>query len=402
MDGRPATADDVALMADLAREAIEAGALGFGTSRMTGQRTGDGKHIPSFTADEAELEGIATRMGAGVVQMALEFNEYPRAIEELEMLVRVARRSGRPVMYSLKQTNATPDGWRELLDITARANADGVDVKPQVLGRPTGLMVSWQGTFHPFVRSQTFRAIANLPFAELVDELRRTEVRDAILREAAERQVKVRATYSNYFCFGEPPDYEPDPETSVEHEARRRGCDPLELVYDHMLSDGGRGQLLCCVGNYAEGSLEAAFEMMRFPRSIPGLGDAGAHSTLVCDASISTYMLTYWTRDRTRGERMSMPQVVRWLSAESAAAVGLRDRGTIAPGLKADLNVIDYDRLTLHAPRAQDDLPAGGRRLVQDVEGYVATVVSGEVVRRDDTPTDVFPGARVRLGASYI
>jgi N-acyl-D-aspartate/D-glutamate deacylase len=396
MEGEPARPGEIDAMARLAAEAVAAGAVGFGTSRLTEQRAGDGRHVPTLKAEEAELVGIASALGGGVVQMALEFNEFPDAVDELEMLIRVARRSGRPAMYSLKQCNGTPDGWRELLDVTARANAQGVDVRPQVLGRPTGVIVHWEGSLQPFARTPTFTRVASLPFDERIGELRRPEVREAILREAAGNRVAVRATFTNYFLFGDPPDYEPDPSSSVEHEARRRGIDPLELIYDRMLEDGGRGQLLCCVGNYAQGSLDPALDMMRFPGSVPGLGDGGAHSTVVCDASISTYMLTYWARDRTRGERLPLPFVVRWLTADSARAVGFHDRGRIAPGYRADLNVIDHDRLTLHAPRQQFDLPAGGHRLVQDAEGYVATIVRGVVVRRDDAATDGLPGRLVR------
>ncbi|MET0894507.1 MAG: amidohydrolase family protein [Acidimicrobiia bacterium] len=396
MDGEVATPDDVAGMATVAREAVAAGALGFATSRLTEQRAGDGRHIPSLNAAESELEAIACAMGRGVLQMAIEFNEFPSVVDELEMLVRVARHSGRPTMYSLKQCNRTPEGWRDLLDITSRANAEGVDIHPQVLGRPTGLVVHWDGGLQPFALTPTYLKVAPLPIERRVADLRRPEVRAAIVGEAAENQVKVRADFSNYFRFGEPPDYEPDPGTSVEHEAAQRGIDPLELIYDLMLERDGRGQLLCCIGNYAQGSLDPALEMMRFPGSVPGLGDGGAHSTVVCDASISTYMLTYWTRDRTRGDRLPLPFVVRWLTADCASAMGLHDRGTIAVGRKADLNVVDYDHLTLHAPRRQADLPAGGHRLVQDVDGYVATVVSGEIVRRDDQPTDALPGRLVR------
>jgi N-acyl-D-aspartate/D-glutamate deacylase len=391
-----ATPDEVAAMAGLAREAVATGALGFATSRLTEQRAGDGRHIPSLGADEQELEAIACALGAGVVQMAIEFNEFPLAVDHVEMLVRIARRSGRLTMYSLKQSNSTPDGWRDILAITERANADGVDLRPQVFGRPTGLVVSWEGSTHPFAKTPTFEQLRSLGSEARIAELSRAEVRRAILRQAEDNRVKVRATYANYFLFGEPPDYEPDPGSSVEHLAAARGIEPLELMYDQMLQDGGSGQLLCCIGNYAEGSLDPALEMMRFRGSVPGLGDGGAHSTVVCDASISTSMLTYWTRDRTRGERLPLPFVVRWLAADGAAAMGLHDRGVLVPGRKADLNVIDYEHLTLHAPRHVSDLPAGGHRLVQDATGYVATVVSGEVVRRDDEPTGALPGRLVR------
>lgn len=397
-NGELALDDDIGAMALTTADAIAAGALGFASSRQHEQRAGDGRHIPSLRAEERELAAIATAMRAGVIQMAFEFNEFPGAVEELEMLIRVARASGRRTMFSLKQANPFPEGWRELLDITARANADGVDIHPQVLGRPTGVIVSWDGTFHPFVRTPAFGALVELRPNDRLAALRTPDVRAALIAQAAENRVKVRANFSNYFPLGDPPVYEPEPSASIEHEATRRGVPPLELIYDLMLADEGRGQLLCCVGNYAQGSLDPALSMMEFPGSVPGLGDGGAHSTIVCDASISTYMLTYWTRDRSRGARMDLPGVIRWLSAVGAAAVGLSDRGTIAPGFKADVNVIDYDHLTLHAPRHQADLPGGGHRLVQGATGYAATIVSGEVVRRDDAATDALPGRLVRGG----
>jgi N-acyl-D-amino-acid deacylase len=398
VDGEPATESDIAEMAGIVQAAAEAGALGFGTSRIFDQVAGDGRHIPSYSSSETELQGLASGLsaaGAGVVQAAIDFNLFPAAIEDLALLVRVSRKSGRPTMFSLKQCNDTPEGWKILLEMAEQANEEGLAVLPQVLGRPTGLIVTWEGSLHPFRRAPSFAALGALAFPERIAALRTPEVRARLIEEADTSGMR-RTTFKNYFLFGDPPDYEPGPELNVEVLARQRGVSSLEVIYDRMLEDDGHGQLLCCVGNFAQGSLDPALDMMRAPWSVPGLGDAGAHSTVVCDASISTYLLTYWTRDRRRGDRVGVPEAVEWLTSRSAAAIGLRDRGVVAPGMRADLNVIDYDHLALRPPHHQADLPAGGLRLLQDAEGYVATIVRGEVVRREDRPTEALPGRLVR------
>jgi N-acyl-D-aspartate/D-glutamate deacylase len=395
-----ATDVEISHMSRLVGEAIKAGALGFGSSRLTEQRSSDGRNIPSLASEEAELTAIAKAMdanGGGVMQMAPEFNEIERGIAEVEMLVRVSKASNSPVMYSLKQNNNTPDIWRDLLAITARANAENVAIHPQVLGRPTGIVMSLDCSEHPFAKCPSYLAIAGLPLPARVAAMRQPALRETLLAESIEYGLKKRGGgMKNVYAFGEPVDYEPHPSQSLQARADRLGVRPELLAYDQLLNNNGTGLLLYAFGNYARGTLDPALEMMRFPSSVPGLGDGGAHSTIICDASISTFMLSYWTRDRVRGERMALPSVVKWLTQTAARAIGLNDRGLIRRGYKADLNVIDYDRLGLHSPRMVHDLPGGGKRLVQDARGYVATIVSGEIVRRDDQATEALPGRLVR------
>jgi N-acyl-D-aspartate/D-glutamate deacylase len=400
LSGGKADAADISEMAKLTREALEAGCLGFGSSRLTEQRTGDGRQIPSLAALEDELGGIASAMGAanrGVLQMAFEFNDFPGALEEMEMLVRLARTSGRPTMYSLKQSNRYPEGWRDLLAINARANVEGIPIRPQVLGRPTGAIIGLECTMHPFVNCPSYKEISGLSLARRVVEMRKPDVRARLLQEVAGSRMSSRSQgMTNVFEFNEPLDYEPLPSQSIEARASRLGVQPEALIYEQLLSNEGHGLLLFAAGNYAQGSLDPALAMMQFPGSVPGLGDGGAHSTIVCDASISTYLLSYWARDRIRGERVPLQKVVKWLTRDSAEAVCLLDRGLLKAGLKADINVINHRRLKLHAPWIVADLPGGGKRMVQDVDGYVATIVSGSLVRRHDQETANLPGRLVR------
>ncbi|MFM0394950.1 N-acyl-D-amino-acid deacylase family protein [Paraburkholderia phytofirmans] len=400
--GESAGAEEIAQMATLASEASGAGALGFASSRLTEQRAKDGSSIPSLRATEDELLGIARGLRStrgGTLQMAIEFNEFPGAVDELSMFIRVARESGLPAMYSLKQSNRTPAGWRELLALTARANDDGAEIHPQVLGRPTGAIITLDATLHPFARCPGFEPLAKIPLRERVERMRNPELRARLIAEATTVKMSARSSgdsYSRMFRFAEPLQYEPDPATSVAAYAKAQGVASEAVIYDWLMENEGTGQVLYAAGNFADGNLNAALEMMRVPSSVPGLGDGGAHSTFICDASAPTYMLTYWARDRTRGEKMSVPEVVRKLTRDGARAVGLHDRGVLAPGYKADLNVIDHDRLTLHSPRLVVDLPADGRRMVQGATGYVATVVSGKIVRRNDEETAELPGRLVR------
>lgn len=397
--GEPARADDIDAMSALTEEAMRAGAVGVGSTRLDGQKTLSGIAAPCRAATEEELLGIArgmARAGRGVLQIAPEFNQYPRAEQELEMVIRVARASGRPVTYSLKQTNGHKDGWKRLLEITARANDEGVNVRPMVFGRPTGAILSWEASFHRFVKAPSYEAVAHLPIEERAVELAKPAVRALILGETqraeAERGGGFADFYRLLFPMGDIPDYEPRPEHSVASLAERAGVHPSEVIYDAMMKNGGRGVLLLASGNYADGSLEPAFEMMRFERSVLGLADAGAHCTIICDASAPTSMLSYWARDRTLGEQLPLPLVVKRLTSDTADLFGFRDRGVLRVGMKADINVIDYARLGLRPPRMKYDLPVGGKRLVQDADGYVATIVNGVPVQFDGVATGELPG----------
>lgn len=393
--GQSATASDVDHLSDLVEEAIECGAVGVGSTRLDGQRTLAGVAAPSRAADEAELLGIARgmeRAGKGVLQIAPEFNDFPRAEEELAMAVRVSAETGRPLTFSLKQSNRHPDGWRRLLDMAAAANASGIPVYPQVLGRPTGAILSWECSIHPFVEAPTYRELDVLPPAERLERLRDPVIRTAILAETQRSGSRFDHLYGLLFPIEDEVDYEPRFEASLAAASQRSGRAPEELLYDCFSSEAGTGKVLYAAGNFADGTLEPALAMMRFEHAVLGLGDGGAHCTIVCDASAPTHLLTYWTRDRTVGERLPLPRAIRKLTAEPAALFGLTDRGSIAPGAKADLNVIRYERLALRPPRIESDLPAGGKRLVQDATGYEATVVNGVVVYDQDRFTGELAG----------
>lgn len=401
LTGEAATAEDLAAMARIVREALAAGAIGVGSSRVLGQRTRDGRPSPCRYANEDEyraLAGAIADVGHGVFQIAPEFNRFPDVIDELATIIRIARETGITVTYSLKQTNGDVDGWRTLLDMTTAARAEGVRIHPQVLARPTGAVVGWETNQHRFSRCPTYRRLADLPLAERVERLRDAEVRAAILGEAAASAEVFAKMLGVTFPIGDVPDYEPAPETSIAAVAERTGTDATALLYDAYLARDGRGTVLQASGNYAERNLDFALDMLRADGAIPGLGDAGAHCSVICDASSTTSTLAYWTRDRLRNGRFEVPFVVKRLTADVADVFGLRDRGRVTVGAKADLNVIDYDRLSLRPPRMTYDLPAGGRRLVQDAVGYVATIVDGVCVVDHDEWTGALPGRLVRAG----
>lgn len=396
--GETATPADIEAMGELTHQAMLDGALGVGSTRLVGQKTRSGIHAPSIAASEAELLGLAQAMqraGRGILQIAPEFNRYPQAEEELRMAVNVSRATGVPVTYSLKQTNGFKDGWKTLLDITREGRREGARVHPMVLGRPTGAIVSWECSFHRFVNAPAYQTIAHLPMDERAAELAQTNVRATILQQSLEEEASganYDGLYRLLFPIGETPDYEPQAEHSVTGVAATRGVHACEIIYDAMMERNGRGVMLLTSGNYADGNLEPALEMMRFEGSVLGLADAGAHSTIICDASAPTYMLSYWARDRTLGETLPLPWVVQRLTRDIAQLFGLEDRGVLAAGKKADINVIDHARLKLGAPRMEYDLPAGGKRLVQDAEGYKATIVNGVAVSLDGQDTGHLPG----------
>lgn len=394
----PATEADSAAMARLAAEGIQAGALGFSTSRTLNHQTLAGESIPTLTAAEDELATIATAIGAtgaGWLQVIADFDEQLPA--EFAMLRRLAATSRRPMTMTVLERDAKPEEWRRLLEGIAAANADGITMTGQVLTRPTGILLGFEISQHPFVDCPSYAPIAGLPFAQRIVALRDPELRRRLVAEAAQpsglrRRVR---TWDRIFPFGDPPDYEPAAERSIGAEARRRGLDPAALAYDRMLEDDGRTILYRPLSNYVHGDLGTVREMMQHPNTLLGLGDGGAHVGVLCDASMFTFALTHWTRDRAEG-RFPLEWMVRRLTRDNARAVGLHDRGVLAPGYRADVNVIDYDRLRLRVPEVVYDLPSGGRRLMQRADGYLATIVAGQPVWRDGTPTGALPGRLVR------
>jgi N-acyl-D-aspartate/D-glutamate deacylase len=394
-----ATPEDIAEMARLAAEGVAAGALGFTTSRTLNHRTSRGEPTPTLTAGADELVGIATAIGAtgqGVLQVVSDFGDVDA---EFAIFRRMAAESGRPLSFSLVQTRG--DGWRRQLELLSEANAEGVPMAAQVAPRAVGLLLGLQCTLHPFLTNPVYREIAALGLDEQVAALSDPGFRDRVIgaakakRDEDRRRGRLLDGFDVMYELGDPPDYEPDPATSLAGRAERAGVDPLELAYDHMVSDGGRAFFYVPLLNYADGNLDAAGEMLAHPHTVPGLGDGGAHLGTICDASFPTTLLALWGRDRDHG-RLELPYLVRQHTRDTARTVGLADRGVLAPGYRADLNVIDFDALVARRPEMRHDLPAGGRRLVQQAEGYVATVAAGQVTYENGEAAGPLPGRLVR------
>ncbi len=402
-----ASADDLQRMRAIAAEAMRAGAIGFSSSRSVNHRSAKGEPTPSLRAAEDELQAIALGLrdaGSGVLQFISDFN-VPSLEEEFAMLTRLVRDSGRPLSYSLAQRASQPALWRQLLALTEAAHAQGLPITAQVAPRPIGVLLGLQGSLNPFSACPGYRAIAALPLAERLALLQQPALRQQLLAELqALGQQRDRKrdpllprfdAFDRVYAFGDPPDYEPPPEQSVAAIAARQGLTPAEAAYDLLLADAGRGFLFAPFANYAEGHLDACHDMLAHPLTVPGLGDGGAHVSIISDASFPTTLLTHWGRDRPHG-RFDIGWLVRRQTRDTARVVGLLDRGRVQPGYKADLNVIDLARLKLLAPVMADDLPAGGRRLLQRAQGYQATLVSGVVVSREGQPTGALPGRLVR------
>jgi N-acyl-D-amino-acid deacylase len=412
----PATPEDIAAMARLVREALEAGALGFTTSRTAGHRGVDGRPVPGTFAHDDELAGIGNALaavGRGVFEVAeagtgghASGDAAGAAEREVAWMARLSAAMHRPVSFLVMQSEEDPDLWRRLLALAEEAAGQGADLVPQVAARPFGMFAGLQSRVNPFAARPTYQRLAALPLAERVVRLRDPEVRRRILAEqpagTAEPGTLAAllgpAMYARLFPLGDPPDYEPPAEASVAAIAAREGRAPEAVLYDLMLRHEGRELLFYPVLNYAGCTAEPIREMILHPRSVLGLGDGGAHCGIICDASMTTFMLTHWVRDRQRGPRIPLETAVRRLTHDPAALYGLDDRGVLAPGRKADVNLIDLRRLQLRLPEMAFDLPAGARRLLQRADGYVATLVSGCVVMREGTPTGALPGRLVRGG----
>src|SRR5271166_1394099 len=408
----PATPEDIEAMARLVREAVEAGALGLSTSRTLGHRAVDGEPVPGTFAAEDELFGLGRAMAAGgraVFELAPEGvagEDILAPKRELTWMERLAAEIDRPVSFALIQIDAAPDLWREQLEISAAAHAAGSRLYPQVAARPFGMLIGFPG-HHAFTHRPTYRRLhAELGPEELAARLADLAVKSAILSETDlppdpsvlfdSMFALVQHALGRLYAIGDPPDYEPTPQRTVAAIARDRGEDPLATLYDLMLESDAAAMLLLPLLNYSDGNHDAIREMLTHPAGVVGLSDGGAHCGMICDASYPTFLLTHWARDRHRGEKLPLEYVVRKQCHDTAELFGLGDRGTIEVGKKADINVIDMDALTLHAPQMVYDLPAGGRRLMQRASGYAATIVSGVVTRLDGVDTGARPGRLVR------
>ena len=397
----PATESDIAEMRRLTAEAMRAGAIGFSTSRSLNHRTVKGDPTPSLRATRAELMGIAMGMkdaGSGVIELLSDFNT-PDAQTEFSMLRDLVAESGRPLSFSLAQGGSWADGWKGLLAMIEGATKDGLPIRGQVAPRPIGLLLGLQGTLNPFVAHEAFAAIKDKSLAEKVAAMRDPAFRARIMAENDAKQTHPLARrvmqFDQIYPLGNPPDYEPPRETAIAMQAERTGRDAADIAYDMLLEDEGRAFLFSPFANYVNYNLDCCGEMIAHPDTVMGLGDGGAHVGIISDASYTTYLLTHWGRDRAHG-RFDLGYLVKRQTADTARAVGLMDRGVLAPGMKADINVIDFEKLRVNAPKMAFDLPAGGKRLLQAADGYVATIVSGAVAYRDGNATNVLAGKLVR------
>jgi N-acyl-D-aspartate/D-glutamate deacylase len=403
-DREPATAEDLAKMRALAAEAIETGALGFASSRLTIHKTESGAPIPSYDAAREEIEEIARGVvdgGGGLLQFVPDIpaGGYQPV---LQTVFDVAEDVGLPVTFTLIVGNSGDPFWPDAITMVEKANSNAEAGDPrvtaQLLPRPIGLVIGLQLTANPFVLYPSYRAIADLPLAERVAEMRKPEVRARILADkpdAGHPILYVTQAWDWIYPLDDNPNYEPDPSDSIGARARARGVNPMEEAYDRLLDEDGQAMLLVAMSNLENNSLDTVGKLLHRDDVVLGLGDGGAHYGMICDASYSTYFLAHWARDRASG-RFTAAEAVRELTSVPARIAGLADRGRIAVGYKADLNVIDHAALRLHKPVIAYDLPAGGRRLDQTAEGYVATVVSGEVIAENGVPTSARPGKLVR------
>ena len=401
--GAKATAEDTEKMGKITAEAIQAGAVGFATSRTLFHRSSKGDVIPTADAGEEELTAIARGMqsaGSGVFQVATDFKSNEDVPGEFAMFRRILRASGRPLTLSTAQTHSRPDQWRTIMSCIEEANNEGLTVTGQTMPRGIGLLLGLELTMHPFTMCPSYKEVAQLPLAEKVERMRDPALRARLIEEEPEDPshplIGFVRNFDGMFEGGDPIDYEPSLDDSIAARATRAGITPAELAYDILMKRDGHSIIFLPFANYAHGNLDVVASMMRHENFVLGLGDGGAHYGVICDASFPTFVLSHWTRDRRNGDKLTIPEAVRALTHDPARMIGFNDRGVIAEGYRADLNVIDYDRLKLHAPHVVYDLPAGGRRLTQKADGFSATVVNGKIVYRDGVHTGALPGRLVR------
>ena len=395
--GEVPTVDELAGMERHVADGLRAGALGFSTSRTIKHKAADGRLTPSLTAGDPELAAIATAMrtaGTGVLQANSDFEPGDFAV-----LRQAAELAGRPLSVLLLQVDHDPDRWRATRDEIHAANAEGVSVTGQVGCRPIGVMLGLDATVNPFRTHAAYQSIAELPLAERAARLRT----DQALRQAllTERPTNGHTKWMNYaleraYELGDGLDYEPEPSAAIAHRATAEGADPWALLLDLLAAGDGSTLLLYPFENYYHGNLDDIREMLADPHTICGIGDAGAHVGTICDASYPTFLLTHWTRDRSRGDQLPLEFVVAKQTRRTAAAYGLYDRGLLRPGLRADINIVDHDALSVGRPELVHDLPAGGKRLVQRPDGYRHTFLAGVETLIDGEPTGARPGRLVR------
>jgi N-acyl-D-amino-acid deacylase len=410
----PATADDIAGMRVLVTEAIQAGAIGFSSSRTLNHKARDGEPVPGTFAAADELNGLADGVvdaGGGLFEVAPQGLEFEAEVflGEVDLLSDIALRTKLPVTFAMLQNERNPDSWKEALHKVDVTNAAGGNMRPQIAARPFGMMIGWANN-NPFTKRPTVvDLVARLGGDELRTELRKPEVKAAVLAEAdlpADPSIQfdglgpfLQLMLDKIYAMGDTPNYEPAADQTVAELAAAAGVEPLDMAYDLLNESNGNAFLMLPFFNYVGGTQDAIHEMLQHPATVSGLSDGGAHCRMICDASIPTYVISHWARDR-KGARLTLEEAVKVQTADTAEVVGFHDRGTLQAGKRADINIIDLDNLDLEYPTAVDDLPAGGRRLMQHARGYVATIVHGEITRRNGVDTGARPGRLVRSGTT--
>ncbi|WP_412546153.1 N-acyl-D-amino-acid deacylase family protein [Maricaulis sp. MIT060901] len=418
-----ATGEDIEEMRRLTREALQAGAIGFATGRSDVHKTADGDWTPSSEATRDELTGIARAfegLDFGVVQAVSDFNlERGEADfdEEWSIVADYAKASGRPFSFSLMQRDFAPDQWLKLISRSEKLKDEGVDARMQVAPRAIGVFLGFNCTFHPFMGYPTYKSIADLPLAERVAKMKDSAFKAKVLSEKTDKlsgpgssippladllMEHIEMVAEKFFQIGNPPDYEQPAENSLAARARAEGKPLMEIIYDTLLERDGKELIYLPLYNYTELNYDNVLKMMEHPQALYGLSDGGAHVGTVCDASMPTYMITHWTRDRSRGRKLDLPTVIRMLTGAQADYLGMSDRGYLREGLKADINIIDLDRLQMEPPHMEQDLPAGGQRLLQGARGYTATIVAGDVVMEEGRLTGAKPGRLYRAGQPAV
>jgi N-acyl-D-aspartate/D-glutamate deacylase len=396
-----ATREEIEQMGRLAKEAVEAGAIGFSTSRTLSHKSVSGQLIPSYDADAEELVAIARAIGetgTGVLQIV---SDFPDPEVEFGLMQDMVRESGRPLSFSLGQRHSVPEYYKEALARLTAANEAGLPMKAQVPVRPIGIMLGLQCTLHPFMLNPVWQRISDRPVAEQAARMSDPAFRSQLLAAQTSRVNpsliggQLIHRWHDMYELTDPPEYEPSPDRSIEALAAKQHCRPEELAYDLLIRSAGRGMIYLVMSGYAYGSLDVLHTMLTHEHTVPGLSDGGAHVGTICDGSFATTLLQHWVRDRSH-DRLELPFVIQRQARDTARAVGLTDRGELRPGFKADINVIDIDELRLHQPEMHFDLPGGGRRFLQRVDGYKHTIVSGTETYRDGEPTGELPGRLAR------
>ena len=390
---------DIARMREIAAEAVRAGAFGFSTSRTTSHKSLKGDYTPTLRAQEQELTGLARGLadaGGGFMEVVSEWEDHRG---EFRMIRRVAEASGRPVVFSLSQRHSQGEVWRDLLDMAGEAARDGVPIRPVVAPRAIGILLGLEGSQNPFSGTPSYKRIASLPLEQRVRAMRDPDFRARLLAEdpvaGSTFPLMHRLSYAQMFRLGRPANYLPKPEDSIEAMAAREGRSAPEVAYDILLEHDGQEFIYAPINNYARYDLSVPEAMLADRNAIMGLGDGGAHVGFILDAGFPTWLLSHWGKERGR---WATPELIRRLTSDPAGAAGLADRGVLAPGRKADVNLIDWDRIGFDNPHVAHDLPAGGKRLVQGARGYKATIVEGQVTYRDGDHTGALPGRLVRGG----